>query len=257
MNTRSLLPPPAISDYVKGILVIENYTYTDGFILPLYANGSPTIVFQTAMASKRDRTVDHLTLYGQTIAPDGLDFDGGFTLIAYFLHPHTLASLFDISAGELTDECIDLNDLKRARAMHLREQLLHEPSLQVRLQLIDDFILKLSALSNDQYDTIFFLANKLRKVNGFHTLTEIRDELDITERSLQRLFEEHVGVSPRMYKRICQFHAAFQQLNNHRFSKLSDIAYQYGFSDQSHFTRVFKEFTGLTPTGYLNLGKKL
>jgi AraC family transcriptional regulator len=31
---------------------------------------------------------------------------------------------------------------------------------------------------------------------------------------------------------------------------LTEIAYSAGFSDQSHFTRVFKRFTGLTPGAF-------
>jgi AraC-like DNA-binding protein len=54
-----------------------------------------------------------------------------------------------------------------------------------------------------------------------------------------------------MYSRVCQFQSAFQQLNQYQFLKYSDIAYDNGFADQNHFNRVFKEFTNLTPTAYL------
>ena len=52
------------------------------------------------------------------------------------------------------------------------------------------------------------------------------------------------------YNRVCQFHSAFKQLNLNQFLKLGDIAYENGFADQSHFNRVFKEFTNLTPNEY-------
>jgi AraC-like DNA-binding protein len=68
------------------------------------------------------------------------------------------------------------------------------------------------------------------------------------------MFESNVGISPRLYKRICQFDAAFQQLNRRKFAKLSDIAYQNGYADQSHFIRSFKEFTNITPKEYLAYG---
>ena len=37
-----------VSAYVKGILVIENYQNMKPFTLPIFANGTPTLVFQTA-----------------------------------------------------------------------------------------------------------------------------------------------------------------------------------------------------------------
>jgi len=35
-----------------------------------------------------------------------------------------------------------------------------------------------------------------------------------------------------------------------RSISLTDIAYLTGFSDQSHFTRIFKKFTGSNPSEY-------
>jgi AraC-like DNA-binding protein len=32
---------------------------------------------------------------------------------------------------------------------------------------------------------------------------------------------------------------------------LIEVAYMTGFSDQSHFSRVFRDHVGKTPTGYL------
>jgi AraC-like DNA-binding protein len=40
---------------------------------------------------------------------------------------------------------------------------------------------------------------------------------------------------------------------------LSEIAYLTGFSDQSHFTRIFKKYTGKNPSSYkksLSKGKR-
>lgn len=251
MNTKSLGPSSTISEYVSSILVIENENYISDFILPLYANGSPTIVFQTAKASKKNSTVGHITLYGQTIEPDELLIKEQFTLIAYFLHPHSLKALFGMSASELTNGLTDLNLLKLAKEINIQEQLLNETSLTSRLKLIDEFILNLSQVNKTDNRKIFFATSALKKNMGFHSLTELQKKLNTTERSLQRLFENNVGVSPRMYSRVCQFHSAFQQLQQNQFLKLTDIAYENEFSDQSHFIRVFKEFTNLTPKEYL------
>ncbi|MNL65149.1 DNA-binding transcriptional activator FeaR [compost metagenome] len=68
---------------------------------------------------------------------------------------------------------------------------------------------------------------------------------------MQRLFENNVGMSAKLFRRVCQFDASFQRLNQLQFDKLSDVAFEHGYADQSHFIRVFREFTGLTPKEYL------
>jgi len=65
-----------------------------------------------------------------------------------------------------------------------------------------------------------------------------------------------VGVAPNLYRRICQFNTAFVQLNRRRHQKLSDIAFQNGYADQSHYIRSFKEFTHITPSEYLKFGSE-
>lgn len=251
MKTQIIIPQLSISKYVSNILVIENYNQRNNFILPLYANGSPTLVFNTSKATSKNKNVNHLTLYGQTIKPSELSITDDFTLIAYFLYPNALTSLFGIDARELTDGCMELTFFKQAKTYNLQEQLLNTPMLNFRLDLLNNFIKKLAdnAISIDSKTE--FATKIINKSKGQISLQNIQHELGVTERTLQRLFDTNVGISPKMYSRVCQFQSAFQKINQYQFSKLSDIAYEYEFADQSHFTRVFKEFTNLTPTVYL------
>ncbi|MBA3827445.1 MAG: AraC family transcriptional regulator [Taibaiella sp.] len=251
MNSKNYLPPTAIANYVHNILVIENYSDKSDFVLPLYANGCPAIIFQTEKACKKDRLIGNFTLYGQTIIPDRLNFKGSFTLIAYFLQPHTLKNLLGIQANELTDQILDINYIKQAKAINLQEQLLNESDLQARMQLINHFIYTLMQPISTDNKILVVAINELKKINNVNSLLKLQKKLNITERSLQRLFSVNVGISPNMYKRVCQFNSAFTEINGPHITKLSDIAYRYSFSDHSHFTRVFKEFTQIAPKEYL------
>jgi AraC-like DNA-binding protein len=251
LTTSFLLPAPSIAQFVSGILVIEDSNQNHEFVIPLFANGHPTLVFQTAAACKGDQTIGNLTLYGQTVRPDELRFKEGFTFIAYFFFPHAITQLFRIASKELTDSYFDLTLLEQTRKFNLREQLLNSGSLEESLRLIEKFILTLSTRSFQDNDRVAFAVRQIKKANGVLSLPELQSKLNITERSFQRVFENSVGISPNLYKRICQFQFAFQQVNQSNFLKLTDVAYGSGFADQSHFIRVFREFTGLTPKEYL------
>ena len=65
-----------------------------------------------------------------------------------------------------------------------------------------------------------------------------------------------MGVDAETYSRIVKFQKAINFLMYGNFNKLSDIAYQLDYSDQSHFNREFKYFTGLTPNGFLKNGNQ-
>lgn len=239
-----------VSEYVKGILVIENYQNIRPFTLPLFANGTPTLVFQTAKGKIKNQ-FNHLTLFGQTVLPDQLFIKGEFTLIAYFLAPHSLPGLFGIQASELTDNPIDLTLLSQNSV--LQEQLLNTKALTDQLFILDDYIIALSKKVKKDTEKIIY-ATEIISQNPFgKVLSQVQKELYVTERTFQRLFENNVGVSPGLFRRISQFNKAFQQLNNRQFLNLSDVAFDNSYADQSHYIKSFKEFTSITPTDYISV----
>jgi AraC-like DNA-binding protein len=120
------------------------------------------------------------------------------------------------------------------------------------ITLLDSYISNLISKSKEDNPIITHATTKIARYPSKEVLMHIQKELHITERTFQRVFEKNIGIAPNVYRRICQFNNAFQQLNNRKFNKLSDIAFHNGYSDQSHFIRAFKEFTQLAPNIYLN-----
>ncbi|MEM9983080.1 MAG: helix-turn-helix transcriptional regulator, partial [Bacteroidota bacterium] len=85
---------------------------------------------------------------------------------------------------------------------------------------------------------------------GRVSLKALQQELRISERTFERKFKSYVGVSPKLFTRICRFQSSLKQLRAGKYQKLSDIAFDNGYSDQSHFIRDFKRFSGHLPLQY-------
>ena len=251
MNVTYKKPTDKLSEYVQDILVIENYHVTVPFCLPLFANGTPTLLFHTAQGQFKKNS-GYLTLFGQTILPDKLQIRDNFTLIAYFLKPYSLISLFGISAQELTDKPVDFNLL--SKRTDLQEQLLNSNTASEMILVLDNYIFSLIPKNTKDKPLIKYAAEKILNNPTKHILSEIQKDICVTERTLQRIFEKNIGVSPNQFRKIHQFNRAFRQLNNRQFQNLSDIAYDNDYADQSHYIRAFKEFTNITPKEYLHLG---
>ena len=250
MNVTYKKPNDKVSGYVQDILVIENYHVTIPFCLPLFANGTPTLLFHTAQGEFKKNT-GNLSLFGQTILPDKLRIKENFTLIAYFLKPYSLISLFGILAQELTDNPIDFNLL--SKKTNLQEQLLNSDTVNEMIFFLDNYIFSLIPKSKTDNSLIEYAVGKICDSPTKNILTNIQKDIFVTERRLQRMFEKNIGVSPNQFRKIQQFNKAFRQLNNSQFQNLSDIAYDNAYADQSHYIRAFKEFTNITPKEYLHL----
>lgn len=83
------------------------------------------------------------------------------------------------------------------------------------------------------------------------SLRQIQKDLNLSERSLERLFQKYIGVSPKLYSRICRFQAALEILRKADFISLTEIAHLKSYFDQSHFIRDFKYFAGTTPNNFM------
>lgn len=82
------------------------------------------------------------------------------------------------------------------------------------------------------------------------SLKELSKDLDINPSYLSREFSRHFGnLSFGEYIRTQRIEKAKELMNDPALT-LTGIAYLTGFSDQSHFTRIFKKHTGISPSAY-------
>lgn len=86
-------------------------------------------------------------------------------------------------------------------------------------------------------------------------LTYLAKILDIHPMHLSRDFHKYFHCNLGEYIRKLKVNKSLDSLHNNHES-LTDIALDCGFSDQSHFTRSFRENMGITPLKYRNLLNK-
>jgi AraC family transcriptional regulator len=79
--------------------------------------------------------------------------------------------------------------------------------------------------------------------------SDIAGAVDMHPAHLGRVFRAYFNVSMGSYVRRLRLDWAARQLT-HSAASLAAVAMAAGFADQSHFTRAFKRYTGLTPKAY-------
>ena len=77
------------------------------------------------------------------------------------------------------------------------------------------------------------------------------DIYNLFTKQFGRIFNIHVGMMPKEYVRIVRFQKSMFMLQNH-CKDYAEIAYCCGYSDQSHFIRDFRQFSGVTPSQITN-----
>jgi AraC-like DNA-binding protein len=72
----------------------------------------------------------------------------------------------------------------------------------------------------------------------------------IGKRSLQRIFSEYVGVSPKWVIRRYRLHELVERSNSGEVADWSQLALELGYFDQAHLINDFRSITGYSPTEY-------
>jgi len=85
--------------------------------------------------------------------------------------------------------------------------------------------------------------------DGRATLTKVAQQVGLHPVYLARAFRAHVGCSVGEYARRRRVARACDRLTASDMA-LSEIALASGFHDQSHFSRVFRRYTGMSPGAY-------
>jgi len=178
------------------------------------------------------------------------------------------SGLWAISAGlaynftddhELLEKGMLLYDALYSWASHLqKEKHTQQPFENLLLEAFNNF-LKTKKGSKKKIPS---WAKELKDIIQDHidtnlSLKEISKGLEINPSYLSREFSKYFeDLTFGEYIRKQRIEKAVELMQSPRYS-LTEIAYLTGFSDQSHFNRIFKKHTGQTPSDYRkNIRKK-
>ncbi len=126
--------------------------------------------------------------------------------------------------------------------------------------ILEQLILKIAETSifeHPRTKTSFYTYQNSREVieKNFltlHSLDQIAEECNIDSAYLCRLFKRFGNRSPYQYLMRMKMNLAAQKLQSTN-SSVKEIAFELGFNDPFHFSRVFKRIFGIPPSAFKNL----
>src|ERR1700681_3719807 len=184
---------------------------------------------------------------------------------------HELASqsngLWAISAGlgyniksdqELLEQGMILYDALYSWAKYLqKEKHTKQPFENLLLDVFNNYLKNKRGSKKKIPDW----AQELKEIIQDHidtnlSLKEISKGLEINPSYLSREFSKYFeNLSFGVYIRKMRIEKAIDLMKSNQYS-LTEISYLTGFSDQSHFTRIFKKYTGKNPSAYKKIPLK-
>ena len=132
----------------------------------------------------------------------------------------------------------------------LRTEILNESDVSKKLVLIANFLKNKIDYTINIPDEVKYLYTELEK-EPFEKHKAIVENYSFSRKHLIDQFKKYHGVTPQVAHRILRFNGILGLIQDEKHIKWSNITYQCGFSDQSHFIKEFQKFCGINPKEYI------
>lgn len=255
MTETAFAPDPSIALFVKSSTVFEEHDAVPRTVLPFYADGYPGLIAHQTEGGLRvhphNKQMPALFLYGQTIQPVELELAGRFRMLVVQLYPFVLPSLFGVVPAELNDGCYDLDAFAERLGADTKRNLDSFATAEAGLEAATVFLQEAILQKQQSLDQeIAAAVQRIIADKGQTSIGALCKELFLTGRTFERRFRAAVGVGAKQFATMIRFQSTLAQLHEKEAAKLTDIVYAHGFADQSHFIKVFKTYTGKTPSAF-------
>jgi AraC-like DNA-binding protein len=252
LNSNIHIPAaPHVSSVIQAMWQTSGFTpFRNEQILPVgiievifnFSEGSPIL----AIMGNRHFHLSKSFINGFNTLPVQLQLPEQLMFFGIQLQPLAVKKILGIPACEFSDTIVDLA-LIDSVFQSLWDQLAGQTHFDSRISIVSRWIEKKIPDWQPQETMINHFLSGVNQHDM--SVTELARSLYYSPRQLSRKMAEASGMNTEEILRYKKYlHAV--DLIHHTDLSLTKIAYQSHFSDQSHFIKSFRNYTGMTPGEY-------
>jgi AraC-like DNA-binding protein len=176
--------------------------------------------------------------------------------VGVHVKPWGLAPFLPMPAAELCDRPVTLEQVwGRPAVAELRDRLATAEGPHEMLTLLEEELLR-RLRGTAGLGLVRHLSGVIEAAGGAVAIGDLSVAAGVSSTQLARRFKEVVGVTPKRLARTHRFTATVFTIDPAGPVDWADLAGGAGYFDQAHFGHEFREFTGLTPTRYVEIRRR-
>ncbi|VVJ22834.1 Transcriptional regulator [Amycolatopsis camponoti] len=152
--------------------------------------------------------------------------------------------------SDITDRAVPLADVFGPTAIEAAESVRTATDDVQMVRAIDNLLIAKPTSLSTSARRAAEAVESIARDPGITRVAQLCADTGLTTRSVQRLFTEHVGCTPKWAIRIYRLNDAAQRIAAEGDPDYAGLAVRLGYSDQSHFIRDFHTVTGQPPAEY-------
>lgn len=225
----------------------KNVIIPDGCMKLIFHYGAP---YRHYLEDDLSELLPNCFLIGQLTRPYVVAPTGATGTFFVCFHPDGFLPFTQLPIKAMENRAIPLDELFGQEGTALGEQILSAASTASRVSIAEQFLLN-RLTSEDAKDVLVrHIVDMILTGNGQWSVTELSNHHHIHRRQLVRKFTAAIGLSPKQLSKTIRLQATLKRLLSEDVKTLTELAYSFDYTDQAHFIKDFKEFTGLTPKAF-------
>ncbi|NEW05686.1 AraC family transcriptional regulator [Paenibacillus sp. SYP-B3998] len=258
MQLRTYIPQTPLSDFVDFFWYFEGYSpsYSKELALP---DGSIELVINLREDENKfveRESKSQIITYGSSVicGPHSeffiIDTSSEATVLGIHFKPGGIYPFLNIPVSELHNIHVSLDVLWGVRAHDLREALLFSKTIEEKFQILEGNLIELASRPLIRHPAVSFALNEFLILPHKRPLTEVIEQIGLSQRRFIQIFKEEVGMTPKLFCRLRRFKEVLNRIEDASSVDWSDVAIACGYYDQMHFIKDFQAFSSLNPTDY-------
>jgi AraC-like DNA-binding protein len=157
------------------------------------------------------------------------------------------------SVSKLRDKAISVQEAFGAAGESLIHAIRNEGEETKRITLAEEF---LRERLPEPDETIVLINRIIDRIIADREILQVDDIVrlfKLNKRTMQRIFSQYVGVSPKWVIKRYRLHEAVDQVAGGKIVDWPKLAVNLGYFDQAHFNRDFKTLVGRSPAEYARI----
>ncbi len=179
------------------------------------------------------------------------EHDDSEMLVIQF-EPYGSYPFIHVAADMIAELVVPAEELIDDSILALREQMMTAVSSEEKFGLAEDWLLsRFDETRLPPAELLEFIHSLQQQPVAY--LKQLIEAYPTSQKNLIDQFKKYVGLTPKYYQRILRFTDLLQKIQKKEEITWTEIAYECGYSDQSHFIKEFRHFSGFNPNEFIKL----
>lgn len=246
-------PTPLLASYIRHYWILQ-----DDSDIPVTERTLPVGCVQMIFHKQKQLRINGQSLQpraficGQSLKFSDVESTGAIEMIVVVFQPHTAKVLLHIPANLFYEQNIPLNETEDIELSDLAKKIEDTSGVDQCIRLIEKFLIhRLCTHPGYNLKRIATVLDKI-ETQPLVNISQLSATACLCEKQLGRIFTENIGTTLKNFIRIVRIQKALNTMQRNPHIPFAQLAYECGFSDQSHMIKEFRHFSGYTPARYIS-----